>query len=73
MQHGNAIGNLFRRCQIAGHDNHSTTKLADIRENKIVNDIAHDRIKSGRWLVQKQNGGLTGKGAGNAHPFLHAP
>src|SRR6185295_4298951 len=44
----------------------------DAVDDEIVDDVGHDRVEAGRRLVEEDDLGIGGNGAGETHPLLHA-
>ena len=63
MQHGDPIGYLLNAGHIAVDGNRGGAELADIRHDQFIDDMAHDRIETGRRLVEEDDLGIGGAGS----------
>src|SRR5260221_5577829 len=72
IDHGDAVGDLARRGHVVGDRHRGGAELLDAFDDQLVDDIGHDRVEPGGRLVEKDDLGLGGDGAGEGDALLHA-
>src|SRR6185312_6133327 len=72
VDHGDAVGDLARARHVMRDRDRGRAEILDAFDDEIVDYIAHDRIEAGGRLVEDDDLGLGGDGAGEANALLHA-
>ena len=57
---------------VVGDRERGGAEALDAVDDQIVDDVGHDRVEAGGRLVEEDDLGIGGDGAGEAHPLLHA-
>src|SRR5205823_3761829 len=70
VDHGHAVRDLARARDVVGDRHRRRAELAHRFDDKIVYDIAHDRVEPGRRLVEEEDLGLGRDGPGEPDNFL---
>ena len=68
---GAEVGDLAGRGHVVGDRQRGGPQFADSLDDQIVDHVGHDRIEPGGRLVEEDDLGLGGNGAGQGDAFLH--
>jgi hypothetical protein len=72
VDHGDVVGDLAGRRHVVGDRDGGGAEPLDAVDDEIVDDVGHDRVEAGRGLVEEDDLGVGGDGAGEADALLHA-
>ena len=72
VQHRDAVGDLARADHVVGDRDRGGAELAHAFDDQLVDHVGHDRVEPGGRLVEEDDLGLGGDGAGERHALLHA-
>jgi hypothetical protein len=72
VDHGDVVGDLAGRRHVVGDRDGGGAEALDAVDDEIVDDVGHDRVEAGRRLVEEDDLGVRGDGAGEADALLHA-
>lgn len=72
VDHGDFIGDFAGRGHVVGDGDCGGAQALHAIHNQIVDDVGHDGIKTRGRLIEENDFGISGNGAGEANALLHA-